>query len=100
MADRTPWSLAGRLRGMFGGAKRTIDEDTWEDLEAALIGADFGPTVTDETIADLREKVDRYRTTDPGTCSGCCGRPSRSACPSSTPRSASPSAPPSCSLWA
>jgi fused signal recognition particle receptor len=50
---------------MFGGGKRTIDEDTWDDLEAALIGADFGPTVTDETIADLREKVDRYRTTDP-----------------------------------
>ncbi|MET0590503.1 MAG: signal recognition particle-docking protein FtsY [Naasia sp.] len=63
MAERTPWSLSGALRGMF--AKRTIDDDTWDDLEAALIGADFGPTVTEQVIDDLREKVDRYRTTDP-----------------------------------
>jgi fused signal recognition particle receptor len=111
VADRTPWSLAGKLRNLFGGGagasdapaeaaaepsvdtvvdtpvvastavpvavpapapaptpapvKRVIDEDTWDGLEAALIGADFGPTVTEETIADLRAKVDRFRTTDP-----------------------------------
>jgi len=46
-------------------AKRTIDEETWEDLEAALIGADFGPDVTEEIIEDLQAKVERYRTTDP-----------------------------------
>lgn len=46
-------------------AKRTIDETTWDDLEVALIGADFGPSVTEEIIDDLRAKVDRYRTTDP-----------------------------------
>ncbi len=46
-------------------AKPTIDDDTWEDLEDALITADFGPDVTDGVIEDLREKVDRYRTTDP-----------------------------------
>ncbi|WP_297411599.1 signal recognition particle-docking protein FtsY [Naasia sp.] len=63
MADRTPWSLSGALRGMF--AKRAIDETTWEDLEDALIGADFGPTVTDQILDDLHSKVDRYRTTDP-----------------------------------
>ncbi|THG31754.1 signal recognition particle-docking protein FtsY [Naasia lichenicola] len=63
MAERTPWSLSGALRGMF--TKRTIDDQSWEDLEDALIGADFGPTVTDEIVADLRAKVDRYRTTDP-----------------------------------
>ncbi|PJJ71742.1 fused signal recognition particle receptor [Diaminobutyricimonas aerilata] len=63
MAERTPWSLSGALRGMF--TKRTIDETTWEDLEAALIGADFGPDVTDAVVEDLRAKVDRYRTTDP-----------------------------------
>jgi fused signal recognition particle receptor len=40
-------------------AKPTIDESTWEDLEAALIGADFGPTVTEETIEDLRASVVR-----------------------------------------
>ncbi|GAA2242703.1 signal recognition particle-docking protein FtsY [Herbiconiux moechotypicola] len=63
MADRTPWSLSGALRGMF--AKRTIDDDTWDDLESALIRADFGPTVTEEVVDDLRAKVARYSTTDP-----------------------------------
>jgi fused signal recognition particle receptor len=63
MAERTPWSLSGALRGMF--AKPTIDEDTWEDLEDALIGADFGSDITDAVIAELRGMVKRYNTTDP-----------------------------------
>src|SRR3712207_2062048 len=63
MAERTPWSLSGALRGMF--AKKTIDEDTWDDLEAALIMADFGPDVTDEILESLRDNVERHRTTDP-----------------------------------
>jgi len=57
------WSLGGALRGMF--AKRTIDDETWSDLEDALIGADFGPDVTDAIVEELRGKVARYRTTDP-----------------------------------
>ena len=56
--------FGARLRNLFGTV-RTIDEDTWEDLEAALIGADFGPDITEAMIADLREKVDRFHTTDP-----------------------------------
>ncbi|WP_157156565.1 MULTISPECIES: signal recognition particle-docking protein FtsY [unclassified Diaminobutyricimonas] len=63
MAERTPWSLTGALRGMF--AKKTIDEGTWEDLEDALITADFGPDITEAIVDELRDKVDRYRTTDP-----------------------------------
>ncbi|GAA0418251.1 MULTISPECIES: signal recognition particle-docking protein FtsY [Leifsonia] len=63
MADRTPWSLSGALRGLF--AKKTIDENTWDDLEAALITADFGPDVTEAIVDDLRAKVERYHTTDP-----------------------------------
>ncbi|WP_020074998.1 signal recognition particle-docking protein FtsY [Cryocola sp. 340MFSha3.1] len=63
MADRTPWSLSGALRGLF--AKKTIDDDTWDDLETALITADFGPGVTEAVIDDLRAKVERYHTTDP-----------------------------------
>ncbi|ARC57318.1 Signal recognition particle receptor FtsY [Frondihabitans sp. 762G35] len=58
-----PWSLSGALRGMFG--RKTIDDTTWDDLETALIGADFGPDVTEQVIDDLREKVGRYNTTDP-----------------------------------
>ncbi|AMB58180.1 signal recognition particle-docking protein FtsY [Microterricola viridarii] len=63
MAERTPWSLSGALRGMF--AKKTIDDDTWSDLEDALIKADFGPDVTDALVTELRGKVAKYRTTDP-----------------------------------
>lgn len=46
-------------------AKKTIDESTWDELEAALIGADFGPAVTEQLVDELRANVDRYRTTDP-----------------------------------
>jgi fused signal recognition particle receptor len=63
MAERTPWSLSGALRGMF--AKKTIDDETWDDLETALITADFGPDVADAVIADLRAKVNHFHTTDP-----------------------------------
>jgi fused signal recognition particle receptor len=57
------WSLSGALKGMF--ARPTIDEQTWEDLEDALISADFGPDITDAVIGELRANVAKYRTTDP-----------------------------------
>lgn len=57
------WSLGRALRGMF--VKPTIDETTWEDLETALLTADFGPDITERIIDELRQKVERYRTTDP-----------------------------------
>ncbi|MGN7222036.1 signal recognition particle-docking protein FtsY [Curtobacterium flaccumfaciens] len=57
------WSLSSRLRGLF--QRKTIDENTWEDLETALIGADFGPDISEEIIEDLHARVDRYGTTDP-----------------------------------
>ncbi len=57
------WSLGGALRGMF--TKKTIDDDTWDDLEAALLGADFGPDLADAVVEELRAKVVRYRTSDP-----------------------------------
>lgn len=64
MVDRTPaWSLGGSLRGLFG--KKTIDDETWENLEDALISADFGPDITDSVVAELRASVERFRTTDP-----------------------------------
>ena len=46
-------------------ARPTIDEQTWEDLEDALISADFGPDITDSIIDELRASVARFRTTDP-----------------------------------
>ena len=60
----SPWSLSGELKSMFV-KQRTIDETTWDDLESALIGADFGPDITEEVVDDLRAKVERYQTTDP-----------------------------------
>ncbi len=64
MAERSaPWSLGGSLRGLF--TRKTIDDDTWESLEDALIRADFGPDTSDAIVADLRASVARYRTTDP-----------------------------------
>ncbi len=63
MAERTSWSLASALRGVF--QQQMIDAETWDNLEDALIGADFGPDTSDAIIADLRAKVARFRTTDP-----------------------------------
>lgn len=62
MAENS-WSLGRALRGLF--VKPTIDDSTWDDLEAALITADFGPDITERIVTELREEVERYRTTDP-----------------------------------
>jgi len=65
MAEARSWSFGGALRNLFTGAqKRVIDEDTWDELEVALIGADFGPDIAESVIDELKAKVERYRTTD------------------------------------
>jgi fused signal recognition particle receptor len=46
-------------------ARKTIDDETWSDLEDALISADFGPDITDSLIEQLRASVAKYHTTDP-----------------------------------
>ena len=46
-------------------ARKTIDDDTWSDLEDALISADFGADLTDALVTELRASVARYKTTDP-----------------------------------
>ena len=57
------WSLGSALKGMFARGK--IDDQTWEDLEDALLSADFGPDITDAIVDELRGKVARFRTDDP-----------------------------------
>ncbi|MFZ2963668.1 MAG: signal recognition particle-docking protein FtsY [Rhodoglobus sp.] len=57
------WSLSSALKGMF--SRKTIDDDTWEELEDALIKADFGPDIADDVVDELRASVARFRTTDP-----------------------------------
>jgi fused signal recognition particle receptor len=62
MAERT-WNLGGALRGLF--TKPTIDDSTWDDLETALIRADFGPDLTESITETMRAQVERFQTTDP-----------------------------------
>jgi fused signal recognition particle receptor len=57
------WSLGSALRGMFSRGK--IDDETWSDLEDALISADFGPDLTDQIVDELRANVAKFRTDDP-----------------------------------
>jgi fused signal recognition particle receptor len=57
------WSLGSALRGMF--SRGTIDDETWSDLEDALISADFGPDLTDAIVDELRGMVSKFRTDDP-----------------------------------
>lgn len=51
------------FRSVFG-ITDTISEETWDDLEAALLGADFGPDLTDSILEKLRGEVDRHRVTE------------------------------------
>ena len=62
-ARPSPWSLGSALRGMF--SRKTIDDETWTDLEDALLAADFGPDITDAIVAELRTNVAKFKTTDP-----------------------------------
>lgn len=68
MSEEKSWSLGRAFRGLFRGTAKDepqpITEDTWDDLEAALISADFGPDVTDEILGQLREDVRRLRIED------------------------------------
>ena len=57
------WSLGSALKGMFARGK--IDDETWSDLEDALISADFGPDLTDQIVDELRANVAKFRTDDP-----------------------------------
>jgi len=57
------WSLGKALRNLV--SQPEITEQTWEDLEDTLLGADFGPDVTDALISSVRAEVDRIGTTKP-----------------------------------
>jgi len=45
--------------------KVTITDETWDDLEATLLTADFGPDITEQLIDVMRANVAKYNTTDP-----------------------------------
>ncbi|HUF98096.1 MAG TPA: signal recognition particle-docking protein FtsY [Ilumatobacter sp.] len=69
-----PASLRDRLskaRSAFSGAfgsvlgRSTIDSDTWEDLEEALLRADVGLAVTDGLLDGLKARVKAKEITEP-----------------------------------
>jgi fused signal recognition particle receptor len=53
--SRTRESLASSIRSVLGAG--TIDEETLEDLEATLLAADLGPTLTEELIEAVRRSA-------------------------------------------
>ena len=52
---RTRESLADSIRGVLGSGP--IDEESLEDLEAMLLAADLGPTLTEELIEAVRKSA-------------------------------------------
>jgi fused signal recognition particle receptor len=65
LADRLRRSrkfLSDRLADAFGAG---ADEETWDDLEAALIQADVGVEVATRIVADLRAQARERKATQP-----------------------------------
>ncbi|MEX0846805.1 MAG: signal recognition particle receptor subunit alpha, partial [Ilumatobacteraceae bacterium] len=64
-------SRMGKARSVLSGAflgirgRAGITDDTWEDLEEALLRADVGVRVTDELLSGLRARVKSKEITDP-----------------------------------
>lgn len=46
------------------GRRSKISDDTWDDLEATLLQADFGPDVTENLIDQMRVSVAKYGVSD------------------------------------
>ncbi|HET9442479.1 MAG TPA: signaling recognition particle receptor family protein, partial [Acidimicrobiales bacterium] len=61
----------GKARSLLAGymgsvlSRTAIDEETWDDLEEALIRADVGVALTGSLLDDLRTKVKAERIKDP-----------------------------------
>jgi fused signal recognition particle receptor len=61
----------GKARSLFGGylgavrSRGKINEETWEDLEEALIRADVGVELTTTLLDDLRSRVKAESISDP-----------------------------------
>jgi fused signal recognition particle receptor len=57
-------AFAGAFAGVLG--RTGITQDTWDELEEALLRADVGVGVTDALLADLKAKVKQGAISDPG----------------------------------
>ncbi|MGO2139304.1 MAG: signal recognition particle-docking protein FtsY [Leucobacter sp.] len=63
MAEKA-WSFARAFRNVFGGGSETITDETWDDIETALITADFGPEIADSILEEVRGSVERHRVSE------------------------------------
>lgn len=61
--SKTRTSFFGRISQLLGGG--TIDDDTWDDIEALLIQADLGVNTTRKVMEDLQGRVRREGVTKP-----------------------------------
>jgi fused signal recognition particle receptor len=57
-------AFAGAFAGVLG--RSAITDDTWDELEEALLRADVGVTVTDALLDDLKTRVKAKEITEPG----------------------------------
>ena len=62
------WSLGRALKGLV--SQPEITEDTWDELEESLLGADFGPDVTEELLETTRAEIDRIGSNNPADVQG------------------------------
>ena len=62
------WSLGRALKGLV--SQPEITEDTWDELEESLLGADFGPDVTEALLGTTRSEIDRIGSTNPADVQG------------------------------
>ncbi|MEY3362314.1 MAG: hypothetical protein RL531_2033 [Actinomycetota bacterium] len=65
---RTRAALAGAFTGIAG--RSTVDDETWEELEEALILADVGVATSTRLVEAVRERAAVERITDPGALEG------------------------------
>ena len=57
------WAFGKAFKSLFSSA-RQIEAHDWDDLEDTLVQADFGPAVTDETLAAVHRVADASATLD------------------------------------
>ncbi len=58
--EKTTTKVARTITSVFTGAK-TWNVSNFEDLEAMLIGADFGVPASRRIVADIRDRYERGR---------------------------------------
>ena len=60
---KTSQNLVGRVQDIIKGSAK-IDDEFYEHLEEALIGADVGVMTTDKIVSDIRKKVEERNIKD------------------------------------